>query len=129
MESNYDDIRSEYFNAVLGQGNETNPHNNISKPLEPDYDVASKGGEHAEDALHSGTWDWHSYMLNGAKNEKFKERCPKTARVVDDVSNICNSFIIKNVDISSFSCFFLYYSIVSSFTSVGEGRNAVWYPL
>ena len=56
------------------------------KPLEPDYDVATQGGEHAEDALHSGTWDWHSYILNGVRNEKFKERCPKTAQVVDDVS-------------------------------------------
>lgn len=86
VESNYDAIRAEYFSAVLGQGNETNPHaDNVSKPLEPDYDVASKGGEHAEDALHSGTWDWHSYILNGVKNEKFKERCPKTAGVVDDL--------------------------------------------
>ncbi|KAL7534124.1 hypothetical protein ACHAXR_005652, partial [Thalassiosira sp. AJA248-18] len=86
VESNYDAIRSEYFSAVLGQGNETNPHNgNVTKPLEPDYDVSSKGGEHAEDALHSGTWDWHSYILNGAKNEKFRERCPKTAQVVDDL--------------------------------------------
>ena len=55
-------------------------------PLEPDYDVNTKGGEHADDALHEGTWDWHSYILNGAKNERFKERCPKTAAVVDDVS-------------------------------------------
>ena len=68
VESTYDDIRSEYFNAVLGQGNDTNPRiNNISKPLEPDYDVASKGGEHAEDALHSGTWDWHSYDVSAER--------------------------------------------------------------
>jgi len=57
----------------------------LSKPLEPDYDVASKGGEHAEDSLHSGTWDWHSYILNGKRNEKFAARCPKTAQVVDDL--------------------------------------------
>ena len=88
VESNYDDIKAEYFSAVLGQGTETNPHNNnVSKPLEPDYDISSKGGEHAEDALHSGNWDWHSYILNGVKNEKFRERCPKTAQVVDDVSS------------------------------------------
>lgn len=87
VESNYDVIRAEYFSAVLGQGNETNlDANKKIKPLEPDYDVASKGGEHADDALHEGTWDWHSYILNGAKNEAFRERCPKTAEVVDDVS-------------------------------------------
>ena len=57
----------------------------ITKPLEPDYDVSTRGGEHAEDALHSGTWDWHSYVLNGRRNERFKEMCPKTAQVVDDV--------------------------------------------
>ena len=35
IESNYDDIKAEYFAAVLGQGTETNPHdNNVSKPLD-----------------------------------------------------------------------------------------------
>ncbi len=87
VESNYEAIKAEYFTAVLGQGRETNPHSdNVSKPLEPDYDVASKGGEHADEALHKGSWDWHSYILNGMKNERFRERCPKTAQVVDDVS-------------------------------------------
>jgi len=87
VESNYDAIRSEYFAAVLGQVNETNLETATRiKPLEPDYDVASKGGEHADDALHSGNWDWHSYILNGTKNEVFRERCPKTAEVVNDVS-------------------------------------------
>lgn len=87
VESNYDAIRAEYFSAVLGQGSETNLDTKKKiKPLEPDYDVVSKGREHADDALHEGNWDWHSYILNGAKNEAFKERCPKTAEVVDDVS-------------------------------------------
>lgn len=86
VESNYSAIRSEYFSAVLGQGCETNLDNDdVAQPIEPDYDVAARGGEHAEDALHSGTWDWHSYILNGARSEKFRERCPKTAQVVDDV--------------------------------------------
>jgi len=76
----------EYFSAVLGQGTETNlDSGDVSKPLEPDYDVAPEGGEHAGEALHSGSWDWHSYMLNGKKNEKFKERCPKTAQIIDDL--------------------------------------------
>ena len=90
VESNYEAIRSEYFSAVLGQGTETNlDSGDVSKPLEPDYDVAPEGGEHAGEALHSGSWDWHSYMLNGKKNEKFKERCPKTAQIIDDVSVRC----------------------------------------
>ena len=100
VESNYASIKSEYFSAVLGQGTDIVASlfmNNInnggsgtsttlsSKPLEPDYDVSTRGGEHAEDALHSGTWDWHSYILNGMRNERFREKCPKTAQVVDDV--------------------------------------------
>lgn len=100
VESNYASIRSEYFSAVLGQGTDIvaslfRNHNNNggssstilsnNKPLEPDYDVSTRGGEHAEDALHSGTWDWHSYILNGMRNERFREKCPKTAQVVDDV--------------------------------------------
>lgn len=89
MESNYGDIRSEYFAAVLGQrGTTTNADDDYppEKPLEPDYDVSSRGGEHASDALHTGSWDWHSCVLNGVRNEKFRERCPKTSAVVDDVS-------------------------------------------
>lgn len=54
VESNYDAIREEYFSAVLGLGNASPQNERVSNPLEPDYDVSSKGGEHAEDALHSG---------------------------------------------------------------------------
>ena len=86
VESNFESIRNEYFSSVLGQGIETASNsNNVRNPLEPDYDVASKGGEHADDALHSGTWDWHSYVLRGVKNERFRERCPKTAEVIDSL--------------------------------------------
>ncbi len=83
VESNYAAIRSEYMSAVMGLNK--NSGGILTKPLEPDYDVSMRGGEHAEDALHSGTWDWHSYILNGMRNELFQEKCPKTAQVVDDV--------------------------------------------
>mmetsp|Transcript_12370 Transcript_12370/g.24940 ORF Transcript_12370/g.24940 Transcript_12370/m.24940 type:complete len:340 (+) Transcript_12370:25-1044(+) len=86
VESNFQSIRDEYFSAVLGLGNGVRTESDhVLKPLEPDYDVASKGGEHAEDALHSGTWDWHSYILNGNRNDKFADRCPKTAQVLDEL--------------------------------------------
>eukprot|EP00804_Cyclotella_cryptica_P029417 CCRYP_013356-RA/>CCRYP_013356-RA protein AED:0.33 eAED:0.40 QI:0/0/0/1/1/1/2/0/333 len=86
LESNFDDIRAEYFSAVLGQGNHIDLDNGeVTKPLEPDYDVASKGGEHADEKLHRGNWDWHSYILNGIRNELFRERCPKTSEVIDDI--------------------------------------------
>ena len=88
IETNFNDIKAEYFDAVLGQSNVIDPDKGVAKPLEPDYDTATKGGEHADDALHTGSWDWHSYIQNGVKNEEFKVRCPKTAQVVDDVSCI-----------------------------------------
>lgn len=48
LESNFNDIRAEYFSAVLGQGNQIVLDNGeVTKPLEPDYDVESKGVEHA----------------------------------------------------------------------------------
>ena len=48
LELNFGQIRAEYFHAVLGQGRGTDPHSDgVSKPLEPDYDVSRKGGEHA----------------------------------------------------------------------------------
>lgn len=86
VESNYKSIRQEYFGAVLGQGTSTDPlSGEIAKPLEPDYDLANKGGEHADGALHTGQWEWHSYILNGDKNNEFQDRCPVTAAVVDDL--------------------------------------------
>jgi hypothetical protein len=50
LESNFDDIRSEYFSVVLGQDLDNGSAN---KPLEPDYDVSSKGGEHAGEIVVS----------------------------------------------------------------------------
>lgn len=87
LESNYHDIRSEYFAAVLGNSDQVSLDENDIKrrPLEPDYDVSSRGGEHANDALHTGSWDWHSCLLNGLRNEKFSVHCPKTASVVSDL--------------------------------------------
>ena len=58
---NFGQIRAEYFHAVLGQGRGTDPHSDgVSKPLEPDYDVSRKGGEHASSKpLGTGTaGDW-----------------------------------------------------------------------
>lgn len=41
-----------------------------------DYDTGGDGGEHK---LHSGKWDWHSYVLKGRRQEAFREHCPVTA--------------------------------------------------
>ena len=81
LESSYGDIKEEYMSAVVGSGTKTDPDSDsVPKPLEPDYDVKS---EHSSDALHTGSWDWHSYVLNGQLQPMFAERCPKTAAIVD----------------------------------------------
>lgn len=88
VEDAFEDIRDEYLSAVVGNGTAIDPASDdrVAPPLEPDYDVNQRGGEHASDALHSGSWDWHSYVLNGQRRERFAERCPKTAAVVDGLA-------------------------------------------
>jgi len=86
LEASFDDIKEEYMAAVIGAGTKTDPDAGaVSKPLDPDYDVNVRGGEHAKDALHTGTWDWHSYVLSGERQPKFSEHCPKTAGIVNDL--------------------------------------------
>ena len=84
LEASFDDIKKEYMAAVVGAGTKTDPDaGEVAKPLEPDYDVNVRGGEHATDALHTGTGDWHSYVLSGQRQPKFAEHCPETAKIVD----------------------------------------------
>ena len=84
VEGALEDVRGEYLSAVVGQGTSTNPDADaVKKPLEPDYDVISRGGEHASDALHEGSWDWHSHVLSGVEQPRFREHCPKTAAMID----------------------------------------------
>lgn len=87
LEANYETIKEEYMHAVMGMGSKINLSKNIvSKPLEPDYDVNLKG-EHASDKLHAGTWDWHSYILNGSFQSKFEESCPKTTAIIQELES------------------------------------------
>jgi len=55
------------------------------KTLVSDYDINTKGGEHASDALHTGQWDWHSYILNGRKQTQFSVYCPTTAKCLEEI--------------------------------------------
>ena len=87
LESNYHVIKEEYMHAIMGLGNKTDitgEKPSIHKPLEPDYDVNLKG-EHASDKLHSGTWDWHSYILNGSIQPRFEDYCPKTTALIQEM--------------------------------------------
>lgn len=84
LEANYKVIREEYMSAVMGRrmGTKTDL---TAPPLEPDYDVNVKGGEHSSERLHAGTWDWHSYILNGVVQPKFQQACPNTAKILNDI--------------------------------------------
>lgn len=87
LENNYMTIKEEYMHAVMGMGKKTDlDANDVSKPLQPDYDVNLKG-EHASDKLHSGTWDWHSYILNGSIQPNFEESCPKTTALIQEMES------------------------------------------
>jgi len=93
LESNFSSIKAEYLDAVMGinggdtkimaPNTEDDDDERRQSPLQPDYDVNKRGGEHASDALHTGSWDWHSYVLQGEFNDKFADRCPITAGVIN----------------------------------------------
>jgi Aspartyl/Asparaginyl beta-hydroxylase len=56
-----------------------------------DYDKSktstkSSGVEHGTDgSLHTGSWDWHSYLLHGQVQKPFTEQFPITTRVLGDI--------------------------------------------
>lgn len=88
LESNYHIIKEEYMAAVMGIRS-SSQEEVLPKPLEPDYDVNVQGSEHAQDSLHTGTWDWHSYIIQGEfKEETFAKSCPQTARIVKELSHL-----------------------------------------
>lgn len=87
LETHYKTIKDEYMQVVMGMGENTDLNSNdVSKPLQPDYDVNMKG-EHAADKLHQGTWDWHSYLLNGTIQPKFEKSCPKTTSLIQELQS------------------------------------------
>ena len=47
-----------------------------------DYDITSRGGEHSQESLHTGKWDWHSYMLKGRVQGHFVQHFPTTATIL-----------------------------------------------
>ena len=52
-----------------------------------DYDITSRGGEHALESLHTGKWDWHSYMLKGNVQGHFVQHFPTTATILQTLRN------------------------------------------
>ena len=95
VESNYESIRAEYFGAVLGQRKSTD--HVIAKPLEPDYDLANKGGEHADGALHSGKWRLIAVCQANVLDERFRN---STTCV-----QVCGSGTVTSCELGCYSFF------------------------
>jgi len=57
----------------------------VAPTIPSDYDVSEKGGEHADDSLHTGSWDWHSFLLQGTVQRNFAKHFPTTATVLTDI--------------------------------------------
>ena len=72
LETNYSAILAEYKNLRVSQ---TKEHYGITS----DYVVDDQ-------KLHTGKWDWQSYMLKGKRQASFAANCPKTAAVLESLS-------------------------------------------
>ena len=108
LENNYETIRDEYKSSILGIQSPSvtltdSPHEtnfSFKSPLQPDYDLNSKGLEHNQgsESLHDGQWDWHSYIQNGKRSSSFQSHCPKTSKIIDEIGS---QHLFANVDDSS----------------------------
>jgi len=52
------------------------------------------GSDYTDDhknLLHTGSWDWRSYVLKGKRQESFAKKCPKTVDVLESLSMPFNS--------------------------------------
>jgi len=65
LSSNADTIRDEYLQ--------------VSPNIPSDYEDSD------ESALHSGTWDWHSYLLKGKIQPEFALHFPNTTRILAEL--------------------------------------------
>lgn len=55
----------------------------VSAKIKSDYQIEQ---EHSK--LHSGDWDWHSFIQKGQKNDGFKRHCPKTAAILESIPSL-----------------------------------------
>ena len=74
LESNYDVILKEYHGLKC-----------IHKK---DNTLTSNHSDYKDDhhKLHSGQWDWHSYILKGERQSSFASNCPKTVKVLESLN-------------------------------------------
>lgn len=75
LEDNFEAIRDEYMNMHFRQKTE-------------DSTTGSDYIDEHKNFLHTGDWDWMSYVLKGKKQSSFAEKCPITASVLDSTSRL-----------------------------------------
>jgi aspartate beta-hydroxylase len=68
LEKNYEVILNEYLNLK-------------SNHIKSDYSL------HGEKKLHTGIWDWNSYVMKGKRQSNFALLCPKTVDILESISN------------------------------------------
>ena len=62
----------------------------VSPTIPSDYKVGGAGTEHHDDdddSLHTGNWDWHSYLLHGQVQPKFCEHFPVTTSAIQEIGS------------------------------------------
>lgn len=57
---------------------------NLNRPS--DYKIND-----SEHKLHSGTWDWFSYVSKGQVQQQFAEQCPVTSQLLQDIPGFMTS--------------------------------------
>ena len=77
-----------------------NHHSEMLKTLEKSFDVILEeylslrkgdigpGSDYADEEknhLHTGEWDWQSYVLKGKKQQMFATKCPNTVSILDSM--------------------------------------------
>jgi aspartate beta-hydroxylase len=96
---NINDILKENFNDIL------NEYKQIQLQNQNDYNT--KNDEHQ---LHSGQWNWNSYILKGKRQSEFAVYCPKT---VDILENLSQPKLMTNIPFS-----YAFYSTLKTKSSI-----------
>lgn len=82
LQHHVQDIRAEY-QAVAKRGSMTSDYDASSSSSSTTTTTA--GTEHADASLHTGSWDWQSYLLHGQVQPQFCEQFPITTRILQGI--------------------------------------------
>eukprot|EP00743_Colponemidia_sp_Colp-15_P010840 GILK01011995.1.p1 GENE.GILK01011995.1~~GILK01011995.1.p1 ORF type:complete len:236 (+),score=36.29 GILK01011995.1:37-744(+) len=93
-----------YFPGITSKSwhDSSEPHFKWTKQLEDNVDVIKKeylelrdkgfaSDYHVKDdehKLHEGSWDWFNFIDKGKKQDKFRQACPDTTRLLENVPGL-----------------------------------------